>query len=271
MDTNRLNSVLVSVKWLQKEIDNPNLIILDATINKKISESALRIPKARFFDIKQKFSDVNSIFPSTLPSAEQFQSDARKLGINEDSLIIVYDDKGIYSSPRAWWLFKTFGFDNVAVLNGGLPEWRNKGFLVESYSSEHYSIGNIEVNFNSDLITDYEGLQDFILDSERIIIDARSSERFNCQVPEPREGLRRGNIPSSINLHYQELLIGNKLKSKTSLLELLEPLSRNKKKVVFSCGSGITACILALAATICNFKNITVYDGSWTEYGSLTT
>ncbi|WP_353779956.1 rhodanese-like domain-containing protein [Winogradskyella sp. 3972H.M.0a.05] len=264
-----LNTSIVSVEWLHQHLDASNLVVLDATISKK-SGDGIRIPKARFFSIKQKFSDVSAQFPNTFPNKEQFQDEARKLRINKDSAIIVYDDKGIYSSPRAWWLFKCFGFENVAVLDGGLPQWQLKGFNTTSYTVEVYDYGNFDAELNPSLITDFEGLQSFIESPNSLILDARSKARFNCEVPEPREGLRSGTITNSKNLPYTELLDGYCLKSTKELSEIFSKLVTGESTLVFSCGSGITACILALAATECNFESLTVYDGSWTEYGTLT-
>lgn len=271
MKSTRFNSPLVSVEWLQCHLDVPNLIVLDATINKVINTSSAKIPNARFFDIKQKFSDLSSTFPSTLPSAEQFQKEARALGINRDSAIIVYDDKGVYSSARAWWLFKVFGFKNVAVLDGGLPEWKFQNFEVEHYTDERYTEGNFSAQLHPDLMTDFDGVNRFSQDSEYLILDARSKARFNCEEDEPRAGLRRGTIPNSKNLPFTDLFNTNTFKSKAELFTIFNTLvEAEDTKMVFSCGSGITACILALGATLCNYKNLTVYDGSWTEYGTLT-
>lgn len=261
---------LVNVKWLQSNLQLSNVIVLDATINKKIEEDSIRIPKARFFDIKQKFSDTNAKFPSTLPSTEPFETEARALGISNDSFIVVYDDKGIYSSARAWWLFKTFGFKNVAVLDGGLPEWKEQNFPIEAYKEESFERGNFEARLQPELMTDFNGIIQFSTDSNTLILDARSALRFQCLVDEPRQGLRRGKIPNSKNLPYTKLFDGNILKSKDELLKIFDNLVKEETHLVFSCGSGITACILALAATKCCYENLVVYDGSWTEYGTLT-
>ena len=129
----KLASNLVSINWLHYNLQLENLVILDATINKKIDDDSLCIPNARFFDIKGKFSNLNAQFPSTLPNESQFESDAQVLGINNDSVIVVYDDRGIYSSARAWWLFKTFGFNNIVVLDGGLPEWKANNFKLDNF------------------------------------------------------------------------------------------------------------------------------------------
>ncbi|MDN3493583.1 sulfurtransferase [Winogradskyella bathintestinalis] len=261
---------LVSADWLNNNIHASNLIVLDATINKVIDAASIRIPNARFLDIKKKFSDTSAPFPSTLPSKEQFQNEAQLLGINQDAVIVVYDDKGIYSSARIWWLFKVFGFDTVAVLNGGLPQWQELDYSVESYKNETYDQGNFVAKYHPDLMTNFKGINKFSIETDTLIIDARSADRFNCKVDEPKEGLRRGTIPNSKNIPYTTLLNGYELKSKVELSKILNNLVDDKTNLVFSCGSGITACILALAATICDYKNLVVYDGSWTEYGSLT-
>ena len=266
----QLKSPLVSVDWLNNNKDASNLIVLDATINKVIDLNSERILQARFFDIKKKFSDVSAPFPSTLPSKEQFLTEAQNLGINNDSCIVVYDDKGVYSSARVWWLFKVFGFNNVAVLDGGLPEWKLKELSVESYRDETYQRGNIEIGFNSELMTNFEGLNQFIKDPNVLIVDARSEARFKCLVDEPREGLRRGTIPNSKNLPFTDLFEGYIFKPITQLSEIFSNLGIENRTLLFSCGSGITACVVALAATLCDYKDLIVYDGSWTEYGSLT-
>ena len=131
---------IVSVKWLKDHLETPGIVILNASIPKSgaASEAFLGeklIPHTRFFDIKNKFSEVSAPFPSTFPSVEQFTLEAQLLGINKDSTIVVYDDKGIYSSARAWWLFKAFGHHNVMVLDGGLPEWNKSGYIRETYQS----------------------------------------------------------------------------------------------------------------------------------------
>ncbi|WP_405570952.1 sulfurtransferase [Winogradskyella sp. Asnod2-B02-A] len=261
---------LVSVDWLIANREASNLIVLDATINKVIDSTSENILNAIFFDIKKKFSDVSAPFPSTLPSKEQFEIEAQILGINNDSCIVVYDDKGVYSSARVWWLFRVFGFKNVAVLDGGLPEWKRHSFPIEKYKNETYTKGNIEVHYNSKLMTNFEGVNLLSANRNALILDARSEARFKCLVDEPREGLRRGTIPNSENLPYTDLFKGNIFKPIAELSIMFSKLEVGNRTLVFSCGSGITACILALAATLCNYEKLIVYDGSWTEYGSLT-
>ncbi|WP_194767643.1 sulfurtransferase [Tamlana sp. I1] len=264
-----LTEPVVSVSWLSKHIEAPNLVVLDGTIAKVFNDASEQIPNARFFDIKQKFSNIEDAFPSAFPSAEQFQKEARILGVNTDSAIVVYDDKGIYSSARVWWLFKAFGFNNIAILNGGFPAWNKAQYPIEKASSYNGELGDFTANLQLNYMLFFKDVEQASKEKTHTIIDARSAGRFNCEVPEPREGLRMGTIPNSVNLPFTDLLEDGILKSKTELESAFKPLAEKEDPIIFSCGSGITACVLALAAEISGYKNIRVYDGSWTEWGSL--
>lgn len=265
-----LTSPLVSVEWIHEHLKAENLIILDGTIAKAFDAMSLQIPNARFFDIKQKFSDTSNAFPSAFPSEAQFQKEARNLGINNDSAIVVYDDKGIYSSARVWWLFRAFGFDNVAVLDGGFPEWQRHNFPTEYMTHYEGELGNFKAKLQFGFMKFFGDIETASKDNTHTIIDARSAARFNCEVPEPREGLRRGAIPNSVNLPFTNLLENGKFKSKKDIAKAFYMLAEHDDAIIFSCGSGITACVLALGAELSGYKNISVYDGSWTEYGALT-
>lgn len=268
---------LVSVEWLLQNLDAPNLIILDASIQKvgeAKSEPQLmartQIKDARFFDLKMKFSDLTSEFPNTMQVPSEFSESARQLGINKNSAIVVYDDLGIYSSPRVWWMFKAMGHTNIAVLNGGLPEWEKKGMPVEKnkiYKGEH---GDFTADYNPNLMSDYKDVLNSIKIKRTLVIDARSENRFNGTEPEPRVGLRSGHIPNSSNLPYTELIKNGKMIDREKLLENFSKFDAIQDRFVFTCGSGITASILALGAEIAGLHNNAVYDGSWTEWGSIT-
>ena len=264
---------IVSAEWLYENLNAANLIILDASMPNVTANSnqtsQSQIPSARFFDIKSKFSDITAKFPNTYPSDKQFEQEARELGINQNSAIVVYDNKGLYSSPRAWWLFKSFGHHNVAVLNGGLPEWGNRGFPVIVKPQIVNKKGDFESRRNPSFMKFFEDIQSLSASKVYQIIDARSANRFHCNEPEPRVGLRSGTIPNSINLPFDTILDHGKLKSKRELQTTFSKLVNQDKQLVFSCGSGITACVLALAAHVAGYANLSVYDGSWTEYGSL--
>lgn len=272
LKTSPLVSTTVSCHWLFENQDLEHLIILDASELSNLSEDHDYIPNSRYFDIKGKFSAVNADFPNTIPSEQQFQDEARQLGINEDSVIIVYDDKGVYWSARVWWLFKTFGFENVAVLDGGLPEWKRLGYKTSpSLLENNWKTGNFSAVYDASKMCYFNDILEHSKNDKVKILDARSEARFKCLVPEPRKGLRRGTIPNSENLPYTNLLNGHVLKSKQELKAMFNSFNLGDKSLIFSCGSGITACILVLAAEISDYKKLTVYDGSWTEYGTLTT
>lgn len=261
---------LVSVKWLSENLDNPKLVILNATIP-KVTDIITRyeekqITNARFFHIKKVFSDTSSHLPNTFPSTEQFHNEAQKLGINNDSFIVVYDDHGIYSSPRAWWLFKSFGHSNVAVLDGGLPAWQSENLALENPKPYTGPSGNFKAQYQNGSIKSFNEVLATLTTGHIKILDARSQERFRGSIPEPREGLRSGHIPNSKNLPYSELLNDGKMVSKDALIEKFKDYQN--KELIFSCGSGITACILALGAEAAGLKSLSVYDGSWTEWGS---
>ena len=265
-------SNLVSVNLLKTHINDDNLIILDATIPKitanKTASNKEIIPGALFFDIKKKFSDTIAEFPNTIPSEAQFEQEAQALGVNQNSKIVVYDDLGIYSSPRAWWLFETFGFDNVYVLNGGFPEWKKQnGNTVSNYKAVT-TVGDFIANYNHNQVVLINDLPSISKEECTTIIDARSEARFNCEVPEPRADLRSGTVPNSLNIPFKNLLDNGLFKSKDDLKVVFEELTKNEK-LVFTCGSGVTACILNLGALEAGYKSLKVYDGSWTEYGSL--
>lgn len=263
-------SPLVSVKWLHDNLEAENLVVLDGTINKPFNAQTLQIPNARFFDIKKKFSDVSNPFPSAFPSEAQFQDQAQNLGINKDSAIVVYDDKGIYSSARVWWLFKAFGYNNVAVLDGGFPEWLKAAYPTENMHLFNGKKGNFEANLKPEFMAFFNDMEKASKHKTHTIVDARSSARFNSEVPEPRAGLRRGTIPNSINIPFTDLLNAGVFKSEKELQDIFSNnIATKYEPVMFSCGSGITACVLALGAEISGYKNLVVYDGSWTEWGTL--
>ncbi|SEB49203.1 thiosulfate/3-mercaptopyruvate sulfurtransferase [Tenacibaculum sp. MAR_2009_124] len=269
----KVKSPLVVTSWLNHHLYAENLVVLNGTIKKvggniesNIEEK--QIPNAIFFDIKKNFSDTSSEFPSTIPSAQQFQEEARKIGINQDSCIVVYDNLGIYSAARVWWLFKTFGFDNVAVLDGGFPAWQIDGFPVENEVSHSRVIGDFKSDYQANNIRFTNDVLDSIAHKKNYILDARSAGRFNATQPEPRIDLKGGHIPTSLSLPYTQLLVEGKMKTEEELEDIFRSKLKKEKPLVFTCGSGITACILALGANIVGITNVSVYDGSWTEWAS---
>ena len=205
------SNLLVSTKWLKNHLEAPDLKILDAswylpTENRKpeIEYDNCHIPGAMFFDIDE-VSDLDSDLPHMLPIPEKFASRVKALGIGDGHRVIVYDGHGLFSAARVWWMFKVFGFSDVAVLDGGLPKWKEEGFQVsntpKSIQNHHFTARK-----NSLMIANFRDVSEASSKGLAQIIDARSPERFSGKVAEPRPGLRSGHIPGSINLCFKDLL-----------------------------------------------------------------
>ena len=262
---------IVSSEWLNQQLSNPNLVILDAsmesvTSGQELEKSGRTIPSARRVNLKKVFLDKDSTFPNTIPNPQEFESEARKLGINQESEIVVYDTKGVYSSPRLWWLFKVMGHKNISVLDGGLPDWINHGFPTEEKHAEIFELGDFKVNFDRSSVVDFKQVTDNIQKRNFLIVDARSEDRFTGMGKEPRKHLKSGKIDNSVNIPFKEVLVDGKYKSAHELKELFEDRCQGEKNLVFSCGSGITACIIMLASQMSYSESQKVYDGSWTEW-----
>ena len=271
----KISKPIVSVAWLQEHLDHKNLIILDCTIPKVTeksnavnSDEKLQIKGAIFFDIKNTFSDVNGKFPNTILSQKEFEYKAQELGINNNSLIVCYDDLGVYSSPRVWWMFQLMGFTNVAVLDGGLPKWIEHKYPIEKQQNNSRSKGNFKTNYQSGKIKFTNDILSAINNKTILIADARSKGRFNSTESEPRSDVKGGHIPNSVSLPFSEIIENGTFKSEEALKVIFNEINPEKKPFIFSCGTGITASVLALGAEISGSKNYAVYDGSWTEWGS---
>lgn len=263
---------LVSSDWLNNHLNDDDLVILDATLSKpksagEVPNSDVQIPGSQFFDIDGAFSDSSIDLPHMMCDEEQFQTACQKLGINPGSKVIVYDNHGVYSSPRAWWMLKSMGHLEVAVLDGGLPEWMEKGFKTESKSSIALEEGSFESKYEEASFCTSKTVLDAIDDREVTILDARSAGRFQGIEAEPRPGLRSGHIPHSTNLPFTQVINGFKMKTNGELKQIFKDLNIENKRLVFTCGSGLTACIILLAAHLAGHQNLAVYDGSWSEWG----
>lgn len=268
-----MNKEIVSAEWLNNNLTKEKLVILDAspTSTAKTKASSLGelcIPNARIFNIKERFTNKAGAFPNTVPTPAQFEQECQVLGINADTEIVVYDNLGIYTSPRVWWLFKVMGHQNIRVLDGGLVEWLNKGFetVKKSDLKQTYPIGNFKSNFQEAYVISYEDVLENSDTDAFLVVDARSEGRFNGTAAEPRKHLQSGHIPGSINIPYKSLLEDGKFKSTLELSALFEEKVPNEKELVFSCGSGLTACIVMLASEMAFKESKYLFDGSWTEY-----
>lgn len=267
------NTPLVSVQWVSEQLGQPNLIFLDASLPKPKSASgdhplsSIQIKNSRFFDLDGAFSELESNLPHMMPSAQYFSKQARELGINKDSMIVVYDNHGIYSSPRAWWMFRSMGHEQIVVLDGGLPAWKAAGLPMEERAGRKVVNGDFEASPLPHYFKNAQSVLHSIEDDKTLLLDARSRGRFYGTEPEPRAGLRGGHIPNSVNLPFTEVLTDTRMKSKDELRKLFSAFEMEDKDLIFSCGSGLTACIILLAAQVAGFDRLCVYDGSWSEWG----
>ena len=267
---------LTETDELARELDAPDLAIIDASWhmpaeNRNAHEEYLaeHIPGAIFFDIDE-IADTKSGLPHMLPPPEKFSSRMRSMGIGDGSRIVVYDSTGLFSAARVWWTFRVMGVDDVSVLNGGLPKWKREGLPLESGPARSRTARHFTARRNLDLVRDVGDIKALLKDRSAEIVDARAADRFAGKVPEPRPGLRSGRIPGSHNLPFAKLL--NKdgtLRTAAEIERLFEEAGVDlSKPVVASCGSGITASVLALGLAEIGHRRAAVYDGSWSEWGA---
>jgi len=272
MNKVRLTDSIVSVQWLKENLAAENLIIFDASMKPIVPvanatpESPVYIPGALRFDFDDILTDHNTSLPHMMPGAEFFQEEMQKMGVNQDSAIVVYDKDGIYSSPRAWWMLRAMGHDSVAVLDGGLPAWIQAGYGTVPTPATPRGRGDFVSRPQGGLFVDSRFVLQALADPTYSVIDARSAGRFKGQEPEPRPGLRGGHMPNAVNIPHTSVLENGRLSSKSKLRSIFEQYK--DKKMIFSCGSGVTSCVVALAAEQAGYKNLAVYDGSWTEWGA---
>ena len=202
-----------------------------------------------------------------LPNQKQFNKKARSFGIKQSSIIVVYDIKGIFSSPRVWWMFKYFGHKNVFVMNGGLKKWL-KEKKPTTNKKTYLKKGNFLSLISKELLVTQNEVLESISRKNSLIFDARHMDRFNGKIKEPREGLRSGHIPGSKNIFWGNLISHEgTLVSKKQINNLFNKFNIKNKQIITSCGSGITACILSLSLLDVLKIQTSVYDGSWVEWG----
>ncbi len=275
MDDLKLPGTLVSTDWLEQHFLNPKIKIIDATIPKvgmsppSAENIVMGIPGAVFMDLKKDFSDPDSILPNTIPSEAHLRESSNKLGLTPQDSIVIYDRHGVYSSPRAWWILLRLGFRNVAILDGGFPAWEKASFPTAPLSTPIPITGE-SINLTPQYYANTMDVKNAIDQPNTVTIDARSEGRFNATVAEPRAGLRGGHIPNSKSLPYNKVFDEQgKMLSPGALNNLFIDLGASPdKELIFTCGSGITACVIGFAAHQAGLQNFKVYDGSWTEWAS---
>jgi thiosulfate/3-mercaptopyruvate sulfurtransferase len=270
---------LVSCEWLREHLADAQVRVVDATYflptegkNAVESYAAAHIDSAVFFDI-DACCDVMQPYPHMLPNAEIFSDVMSALGITRDHHVVVYDQKGLFSAARLWWMLQVFGHDaaKVSVLDGGLPRWQSLGYAVSDVLPQ---VSRVE--YGSDVTLKHMVCsQDdvmYALDThDAVIVDARGAARFDGAVAEPRAGVRSGHIPTSVNVPYSSVLNADAtMKSAVQLQELFVAagVDETTVDVIASCGSGVTACVLVLALRQIGHERVRVYDGSWAQWGA---
>jgi thiosulfate/3-mercaptopyruvate sulfurtransferase len=266
----------VSTEWLASQQKFADLVIFDASWYLPAEQRdpyaqfvAGHIPGARRFDI-DAVADRDSSLPHMVPAVGQFERMLGALGVSNSSRIVFYDQKGIFSAARGWWLMRLFGHEPCAVLDGGLPKWRAEGRLVEQGEAVAVMTVPYQATLNSRFL---RGLGDVLanLDTSReLLLDARAADRFHARVPEPRPGVRGGHIPGSRNLPFTQLMTAqHTLLPPEELRERFRAVGVDADtRVITSCGSGLTAAVLNLALEVAGLPAGALYDGSWAEWGA---
>ena len=266
---------LISAQALKALVNEPDTRVLDATWvppflkdrpNGKTCFAEGHIPGAQYFDIDD-VADPDTALSHMLPSPDLFGAKLSALGIGNDSHVVIYDSNGFFASARAWWMLRVMGHSKVQVLDGGLEAWSGADGDVTTEIVSQIPIATFEAAFNPDLVRDMSAMQAHIAENDSKILDARDQGRFNGTSPEPRAGLPSGHMPGSYCVPTSVLLTPDKMmKTTADLLPVLEDFQN--APVVASCGSGVSAAVIALALARIGNWQAAVYDGSWSEWAA---
>lgn len=266
---------LVTTEWLAEALGAADLIVFDAT--KYLPNEAKdgqaeflksHIPGARYFDI-DLVADTDTDLPHMVPTPGRFAKLMEQLGVSNTSRIVFYDQKGLASAARGWWLMELFGHDQAAVLDGGLPKWVRESRPTGDGAGAAPAAGVFRPDYRASQVRGIGDILRNVHSHSELVLDARAAGRFTGAVPEPREGMRSGHIPGSASVPYTDLLKPDgTFKPAGEVRARFEAAGVDgSKPLVTSCGSGVTACILTLGLRIAGFHEGAVYDGSWTEWG----
>jgi thiosulfate/3-mercaptopyruvate sulfurtransferase len=264
---------LVTPTWLSARLHSPDIIILDATlppvgitppIDTHARYLAAHIPGAIFFDI-EALSDHATPLPHMLPTAEAFSRSMSALGISDNATIVIYEQEGVFSAPRAWWTLRTFGAQHVYLLDGGLHAWTEAALPTESGPVQHTPAA-FHAKLKHEAVKNLTQLK-AELEKHQQILDARSAARFNGTAPEPRPGLSSGHMPGATSVPFTDLVEDGRLKSADKLQQLFAAKKIDlQQPITTTCGSGVTAAVIALSLAVAGAQNVSLYDGSWAEY-----
>lgn len=266
---------LIDSQALQAALGQPGLVVLDCSYylpnvpkDARAEYEAGHVPGARLLDYAS-VSKTGSSLPNTMPDAAQFSAVMRALGVGRDDLVVVYDQQGMSSSPRIWFMLRAFGHERVAVLDGGLPAWKNAGGSLEQGTPAAPAASDFQAKGPDASCVGIPEVQAALSERSQLL-DARSRSRFEGAAPEPRPGLRSGHIPGSRNLPYESLMgEDGRMLSDAELTQRFAASGIDPRQaVICTCGSGVSACVLALGLHQLGNRSVRVYDGSWTEWGS---
>ena len=267
---------LVTTEWLAAELGASDLVVFDASYylptearDAHAEYRAAHIPGALWFDI-DAIADTASALPHMAPTPARFEQLLAALGVANADRVVFYDQKGIFSAPRGWWLLRLFGHERTAVLDGGLVKWCREGRALESGEPSPRPGVAYQARFNARYLRGLGDMLDNLASRRELVLDARSAERFHARVSEPRPGVRGGHIPGSRNLPYGELLSAEQtLLAPEQLRQRFAARGVDARSaVVTSCGSGLTAAVLSFGLEVAGLPGGALYDGSWTEWGS---
>jgi len=268
-------SPLITAEALMARRDEPGLVVLDCSwylpaMNRDAGAeyNSGHIPGARRFDFDKAFALADTDLPHMLPAPADFEAGVRRLGIGAGTLVVCYDGAGIFAAPRAWWMFRVMGHENTVVLDGGLPAWIAAGGALEAAAPPAAAPGDFRAHPVTTRLADSATVLAALQAPDAVVLDARGPGRFEGREPEPRAGLRAGHMPGARNLPFDQVLENGRFREAGALRDLFAAHGvTGGQRVLASCGSGVTASVLALAAESAGLGAVAVYDGSWSEWG----